>query len=194
MKRLLIAWLAVPSVGCAYAGDRLRDFGDLWRVEFGVGAGIQADVTAGELAHVGVGSSRRWTAGFRYGEAVAEKRVEDHFPLSFVWTIVTPDTESLHSLRWGDATRSQHRCFWLLPGELKRGTYEKERIHYYDVEVSAFGVLVGVQLGFSLGQFVDWITGFFGADLGQDDGELRERPRYWQPIPQPWEPDAAPTR
>jgi len=184
MKKLAaVILLALPASGCGgYAVDRVRDFGDIWRIELGAGGGLQADAAVGELLHLGVGSSRRWSLGWRYGEGCAEKRVEDHFPLSIVWSAVAPDTESLHSLRWGDGTQSQHRCSGIVPGELRHGSHEKASIHYWDIEVNVFALLVGANIGFSIGQFVDWITGFFGADLGDDDGERRPHRKYWKPI------------
>ncbi len=181
MKKLIIL-LALPSVGCGYARDRVRDFGDIWRIEGSVGVGVQADVTIGELAHVGVGSSRRWSGGLFYGDIQGERRVEDHLPLSLIWTVTAPDTESVHSLRYGDATQSQHRCFIAVPGEFARGTHEKPLIHYWDLEVKVFAGVVGIELGFSFGQFVDFLSGWFGADLGNDDGELRKGRHYWVPM------------
>jgi hypothetical protein len=39
-----------------------------------------------------------------------------------------------------------------------------------------------VELGFSPGQFVDFLLGWFGVDIGRDDGTLRDMRRYWQPL------------
>jgi hypothetical protein len=181
MKKLVIL-LALPSVGCGYARDRFRDFGDMWRFEVSAGVGLQADVAVGELAHVGLGSSRRWSAGLQYGEFVAERRVEDHLPLSLVWSITGDDAEGVHWLRTGDATQSQHRCFAVVPGEFARGTHEKAPVHYWDLDVRVFAGVVGVEFGFSFGQFVDFVSGWFGADLGNDDGERRQGRRYWVPM------------
>ena len=184
MRRLWALLLALPSVGCAYMGDRGADFADCFRFEGSVGVGVQANVAVGELFHLGVGSSRRWSAGWRYGAATTEKRVEDHFPLSYVWTLVAPDTESLHSLRIGeDAKTSQHRCYIVLPGELNRSLWKKDPLHYYDIEVGVMAAILGAQVGFSPGEFVDWLLGWFGADIAGDDGDRRAKKRLYRPIP-----------
>ncbi len=189
-KRLLLVVIvlgAVPSMGCAYLRDRGRDFVDIWRVEGSVGVGLHAHVTATELAHIGVGSSRRYVAGIMYGEGTSERRIEDDFPLSYVWTIADPETESLHSLRWGNSNEgaAQHRCFWMVPGELNRNTYERDVLHYFDIEVGVFAAIVGFEVGFSIGELFDFIVGLFGFDLGNDDGnEARQAKRMWQKVPE----------
>jgi hypothetical protein len=182
MRRLIPILLALPGVGCAYAQDRFRDFADVWRVEVSAGVGLQADVAVGEVAHLGLGSSRRWSAGLRYGEVIGERRVEDHLPLSLLWWAAEPDASGVHQLRLGDATHSQHRCDAIVPGELLSGTLEKDPIHYWDIEVRAFVGVAGVEVGFSPGQFVDFLLGWFGIDIGNDDGPDRETRRYWRPL------------
>ena len=47
MRLVLVLTLFLP--GCAYFKSRARDFGDIVRLEGSIGAGLQANVTAGEL-------------------------------------------------------------------------------------------------------------------------------------------------
>ena len=183
--RYLIA-IAVTATGCGYAGDRLRDFGDMFRVEITGGIGAQAGVNLGEMLHFGAGSSRRYAIGWNYGVANTEHRVEDQFPLSYVWTLTSGgEKELLHELEFGDGKTSQfHRCDMIFPGELHPGaTVQRPNALYWNIEVSAFAGIVGVDAGFSLGEFVDFIGGLFTLDPAFDDGDLRASRKLWVPAP-----------
>ncbi len=174
------------TTGCGYLRDRGRDFADIWRIEASVGVGLHVHVTATELAHAGVGSSRRYVGGWQYGEGSGERRVEDDFPLSYVWTLVDPERESLHSMRRGsdDAVPSQHRCYWAIPGELNRNIEEREVLHYFDIEAHIFVGIAGVEIGFSLGELFDFLLGLVTVDIAGDDGnEARIGKRLWHKVP-----------
>ena len=45
-------------------------------------------------------------------------------------------------------------------------------LHAFDVEAHAFALVVGVRVGFSPGEFVDFVLGWFGLDIAGDDREL----------------------
>src|SRR5690349_23980207 len=98
MKWFPVLLLALTP-GCAWLGARGRDLGDVVRVEGSVGVGLQAHANAGEILHLGFGSSRRWSAGWAYGIPTNERRAEDHLPLSFVQSLMEPDAAALHSLK-----------------------------------------------------------------------------------------------
>jgi hypothetical protein len=158
----------------------------MFRVELSVGVGLQAGAMATELVHVGAGSSRRYTAGLFYGDLTSEKRIEDHFPLSYVWTLIDPDARSLHSLRWGPGDgAAQHRCFLVFPGELNRSSLERDLLHYWDVEANVFAAVLGVEVGFSLGELVDFLLGLVTVDIAGDDGyDNRLTRKIWRPVPE----------
>src|SRR5262245_11512499 len=102
MKKLLLVTMVAFLPGCAWAAARGRDFGDIFRLEGSIGVGLQANANAGELLHLGVGSSRRWAAGWAYGIPTTEKREEDHLPLSLAMTLINPEVDSLHTLTIGE--------------------------------------------------------------------------------------------
>ena len=50
-------------------------------------------------------------------------------------------------------------------------------LHALDIEAHVFAGLVGVRVGFSPGEFLDFLLGWFGADIATDD-------RAWAPPPE----------
>ncbi len=190
LRRLIAALLALSAWGCAYAGERLRDFGDLFRLEGRIGYGLQAHAAAGELAHAGAGSSRGWSAGWVYGRPGQQLVAEDHFPLSVVGSFAAPEREHVHRLRLGPPEANlEHRCYLLFPGALNPGAAAKPDIHTLDVEAGFLALVAGLDAGFSPGEFFDWLLGLFKfdgswtfLDPAGDDGEpARAEKRLWLP-------------
>jgi hypothetical protein len=167
--------------GCAYFGQRARDLGDIVRVEGSIGTGLQANVTTTEVLHLGLGSSRRWTAGWAYGIPTAERRVEDYLPLSYVASIVDPDTVSLHALRIGDdAQNLLHRCNMVSPFSGPKGNVRKPAMQFWDIEIGVMALVVGVEAGVNPAEALDFVLGIFGIDIaGDDDPADRESRRLW---------------
>jgi hypothetical protein len=168
----------------------VRDFGDLFRLEGHVGYGLQAHAAAGEILHAGVGSSQQWGGGLVYGRAGRTESMEDHLPLSIVWSLTEPDQEGFHRIVSGpDGSGGRHRCFLIFPGAINPCRFEKEDIHYFDVEAGFLAGLVGAEVGFSIGEFVDWVLGFFKftdawtfLDPAEDDTlAARRARRLWVP-------------
>ena len=190
LRRLVLAGIAVSLAGCSWTSARTRDFGDLFRLEGQVGYGLSAHAHAGELAHVGVGSSRNWSAGVLYGEAGTQTITEDHLPLSVIWSFTNPSKEHVHRIKVGEeGTEGTHRCFLIFPGALKPGTLQKHDIHYLDLEAGFLAGFVGLEVGFSLGELLDFIMGLFKwsdewtfMDPGQDDTwDERDLKQFWIP-------------
>jgi len=183
MKPIAAIAALLSLSGCGYLAERGRDFGDIWRVEGSVGVGLQANVNAGELVHLGVGSSRRWSGGWAYGIATSERRREDHFPLSYAWSILEPEVQGLHTLRIGDdARRPQHRCAVLFPGALGGGALSKPPMQYWNLEIGFMALGVGLEIGFNPAEFLDLVLGLFTIDLGgDDDPQGRARRSLWIP-------------
>ena len=48
----------------------------------------------------------------------------------------------------------------------------KARVHTFDLEVGAFALILGARVGFSPGEFVDFLLGWFGVDIAGDDREM----------------------
>ncbi|MCZ6687975.1 MAG: hypothetical protein O7H41_00020 [Planctomycetota bacterium] len=64
----------------------------------------------------------------------------------------------------------------------RRPMHRWARLHVFDVEVGVFIGVVGVRAGFSPGEFLDFILGWFGVDIAGDD----------QHAPYPREPGLTP--
>jgi len=183
-------WAALAAAGCSWAEQRALDFADIFRLEGQAGYGLQAHANAGELLHAGLGSSKTWGMGLVYGRVESNVTVEDHFPLSVVWTITDRTREALHSLPVGEeGRRGTHRCFILFPGGIGTGTVAKTDVHFFDVEAGFLAIGLGLEVGFSPGELLDWILGLFKFDdrwefldlSGDDDAAARDLKRLWIP-------------
>ena len=188
LRRLAIAALCLTLTGCAWGKARARDFGDIFRFEVLGGYGLQAHVNAGELAHVGIGSSHHWSAGWAYGSGGTMEVIEDHIPLSVAWSFVDRENQHVHRMKLGyKGELGTHRCYGVFPGALNPGSVEKSEINYLDVEVGFLAGFFGLEVGFSIGEFVDFFLGIFHWDdswtacdiAGDDPVEEREYKRLW---------------
>ncbi len=182
-KAIAAITLASLLSGCAYLGSRARDLGDIVRLEGSIGVGLQANVNAGELAHLGIGSSRRSSAGWAYGMTTSERRVEDHFPLSYVESLVHPQAVALHGLTMGEGSDAvTHRCPVLASGALSSGSVRKPDMQFWSLEIGVMIVAVGAEIGFNPAELVDFILGVFTIDVAGDDApEGRARRGLWIP-------------
>ena len=181
LRRLILLLVLVPATGCAYSRDRFNDFTDMWRGEAKVGMGLQVDVQVGELVHLGIGSSHQYSYGFVYGEFDSGYRYEDHFPVSIINTFADPDRPQVHSFEMEmEDGIAQHSCYTLFPGENHGGDLRRSDIHYFDLEVNFLALIVGFQFGFSFGECLDFMLGWFGIDIADDDNPVeRERHSIW---------------
>lgn len=192
--RKLALLLAIPLAGCGYLGNRTSDFGDVWRLNVETGAlGIEADVKVGELAHVGVGQK-----GFsRYGTTYlldqdSRDWAEIHLPLSLVYALTKEpfalhyvyalgDTRSQFVWWWNPYQSAEDRCWLLLPPLTERGASRRTLLHSFDLEASFFAIVFGLEVGFSLGEFVDFLLGLFTIDIaGDDTKEGRSKRRLYE--------------
>ena len=169
--------------GCGYLAARGRDLGDIVRLEGSVGIGLQADISAVEILHIGLGSSRRRTAGWAYGIPTAEKRREDHLPLSYIRSLIDPDVAGLHSLKMGSGPeKASHRCDIVGPFSLSSGSVRKPAMQFWSIEAGVFLVAVGIQVGANPAELLDFVLGVFGFDIAGDDDEAgRDARKLWIP-------------
>ncbi len=188
LRRLIAAALALSAAGCSYGEARLRDFGDIFRLEGQAGYGLQAHANAGELFHGGAGSSRQWSAGVRYGRAESSSATEHHLPWSLVASIARPAREHAHGMDLAlEDGPGSHRCYLIFPGAINPGTVKKDSIHYFDLEAGFLALVVGLEAGFSAGELLDWFLGLFRFSeswtfldpADDDDLELRDVKRLW---------------
>jgi hypothetical protein len=169
----LAVLLALPLAGgCGFMQARGDDFLDCWRGEVFVTPAPGVWVMAGPLAHLGAGMNGmpthdkpvRIAAGWTYG--MSPEQIVEHFE----WYLIA----------W-HGTSSGHACFGVLPilstaiarmsgGTTKLKGWGRTAAHLFDIE---FGLALpggGTIAGFSPGEFLDFLLGWFGIDLCGDDG------------------------
>ena len=181
---LLLAACANPhhrSTGdlvVGYLADRGGDLLDLVAADVGVGGWLGARVHAGAIAHVGVGYEVADRYGWRFGEPL-DGRAERHLglPACFFDGVDAP-VPSLHSgtrqvppSELGEPPRP-HACWMLFPflcdDDVKR-TSGNGFLWGLDVEASVQLPGIGLRIGVSPGEALDFVAGFFGLDLAGDD-------------------------
>jgi hypothetical protein len=81
-------------------------------------------------------------------------------------------------------TAMAHTCFGILPAlvSLEEDKWfwdpdvpypaAKARVHAFDIEVGVFALILGARAGFSPGELLDFILGWVGIDIAEDDREL----------------------
>lgn len=157
--------LAMTAGGCSYLRARGEDFLDVWRGEIHLFGVPGAWVHAGPLLHTGLGVVR--FGG--HGPAPSLAHLYNHkdpeqvdYPSGyFLWHT---------GGHWPEHERkAEHHCFGVLPGLFHQGDQDRPLIHLFDLEVGAGFLLAGFDVGFSPGQFLDFLLGWFGIDLGNDD-------------------------
>jgi len=154
--------------GCSYLADRGADFGDCWKAEAHLTFGY-AWVHAGPVAHEGIGFPEEFfmgqtIGGWRYAYALPHgmSHSDSSEQLYGIFTHVS-------SLSLQHPGETRHRCFVLLPPLLSTEGIHRNVLHDFDFEVGA-GMLLGFTVGFSLGEFLDFLLGWFGLDIAGDDG------------------------
>lgn len=157
--------------GCTYFGDRARDFGDCWRAEGSFFMTGGAWVHGGPILHGGLGSVE-WGYGPAFGWRYGYPRHD------YTHSLLPAEGYGLwyHQMKSGNSRDPEHRCFVLLPPLLCDGDGPENWLHQFDLEVGG-GFLLGLNLGFSPGEFLDFLLGWFGVDLAGDDPEERRKTR-----------------
>ena len=181
-RRTLIPWslpFLLLSSGCTYLGNRADDFADCWRLEGRVSVIPGAWVVAGPVVHTGVGISEGptiMTGGFRYhylskeGSPVYTYDGNPHGGVPEFSFLVHGSGEGFG--------KEDHFCYALLPPLINREGVHRNWLHDFDFEVGATA-LVGGTVGFSLGEFADFLLGWFGLDIGGDDDPDGRRNRNY---------------
>lgn len=167
--------LLVMTTGCGYLTERAEDFADCWKFEVHLAApGVWANV--GPLAQDGLGAPElsylgTTLAGWRYGYDLPHLEGHSEFPVQGYAII-----GHFSSMTGVKGDESEHRCFVLLPPLLSVEGIHQYPLHDFDFEVGASAVL-GFSFGFSLGEFLDFLLGWFGLDIANDDGPENRRSR-----------------
>ncbi len=167
-------FLLLP-VGCGYLTARGEDFAECWKAEAHLTLGI-AWVQAGPIAQNGLGFPEgpyvgMTLGGWRYGYDIPRQEGHSRFATS-VYGIIGHAS----SLTGVEDDPTQHRCFVLLPPLLSMEGIHRYPLHSFDVEVGV-GMIFGGTVGFSPGQFLDFLLGWFGIDIAGDDDPQKRRSR-----------------
>ena len=79
-------------------------------------------------------------------------------------------------------------CVLLLPGLVSLGGDGQiwegkshpdgtwDRVHAFDIDATVYAGVVFAGVGFSPGEFVDFLAGWFGLDIAGDDSEWKPQP------------------
>lgn len=162
-----------------YFANRGRDLGECVRAEAGVGLGLGAGGRGAGIVDVGLEvliSSTSVSAAWLYGTGYAAEcrpHAEDlfgriHLP-GFFTELETQNRapRTVGAIGVPSALFS-YRVGWIWS---ERGS-RWDRLHAFDVEAHAHFVLVGCGVGFSPGEFLDFLLGWFGVDIAGDDRAL----------------------
>ncbi|MCZ6692164.1 MAG: hypothetical protein O7H41_21480 [Planctomycetota bacterium] len=188
---LPIATGCQTTVG-SYLGNRGRDLADCFTIEAGVGYGLGAELKLAGLVHIAVGTGLDGSlqAGLRYGDLVPRSETKDEktgffgFPIiNLLWMFSDQDGYPPY-LHVSKDAKEEHACYLLLPGLASYAPDRSEswiwtdpksgwsRLHAFDIEASVYWGIIGARAGFSPGEFVDFLLGWFGVDIAGDDVPL----------------------
>jgi len=186
MKKLCVMCFVLCVLvgsGCTYAKDRANDFVDCFKGDVGYGFGLDAQVMVTELISGGVGASEIKKIGFkgRYIGTWWDLHMGVPIMPFFSFLIFGPATDfvSIGSGKGGTVNDDKGipnteivSFLFINPAFF---TYydppiiNTPLINKFDIEVGGTTVVVGARVGFSPGQFLDFIIGWTGIDIGKDD-------------------------
>jgi hypothetical protein len=204
---IAVVVLAAAASGCRtaignYFHNRLRDLGDCVRLEGYAGPGLGVRVSAGGLVTTGLAYGAGVAeGGWRYGRLIGNVPQGDALvPIVMreksvlFWSLEHHRGRDIHGM-WARGSGLEWILFPALHSAI--GAHEEwpiwhpfadesvefaelhwARVHALDWEVSAWFGIAGFTVGFSPGEFADFILGWFGIDFARDDIPLR-----------PWAPD-----
>jgi len=179
-SRLATIAALLAGSGCTYLRDRANDLLDPFRVDVGVGFGLYADARATDFVATGVGVHALHAAGW-HGRHVGTGELGG----LGLGLLMLGDAEFAMSPLLGEPA-SFVRAHDVVPGQLLvfacngmkcglvRYTLAERGLHVADVGASATIGVVGVGLGFSPGELLDCLLGFFGIDIAGDDARPSE--------------------
>lgn len=183
---LAIALGASLLSGCTWLQNRANDALDVFALDFGQGPGLYADVRATDFVAVGVGMHDTVTWGMhgRYAGTSGRGAVAVG-PLMWGWR---PDGPAVSPMQSGDPSRfnqdvvdppPSHLILWPA-GPLRHAFPEYNEtargLRFADVSATLTIGYVGMHVGFSPGELVDFVLGVFGIDLSDDDAFGRPLP------------------
>jgi hypothetical protein len=134
------------------------------------------------MVHTGLGWAEggvSWRGGYRYnfadrdGSVFTSTDANVHFGGPFEAYYLVHESRS-------DASSNVHFCYGILPPLINDEGIHQNWLHDFDVEVGGV-FLVGLSFGFSPGEFLDFLLGWFFLDLaGDDDPKARKQRDYFE--------------
>ncbi|MCX7704230.1 MAG: hypothetical protein N2234_09090 [Planctomycetota bacterium] len=189
---VLCGLIGLSLCGCASIGDyfnnRARDLGECFILEAGIGYGASLHILCTDTISTGIGFSRTNVVGIRHGKVCEGFNVHIGLPVSPFFAVLAneegfpplwiTDATSVGNQPKGSTTakqpfyNTQSIIFLNLPaitGEEWRANYPNEDLATFDVEVALTAGFFSLRIGFSIGQFVDFLLGWLTLDIGKDD-------------------------
>ncbi|MBI3818936.1 MAG: hypothetical protein HY286_09630 [Planctomycetes bacterium] len=169
-----LAFTSCKTSAGAYFQDRLNDFVDVIPVSVAAGPGLFASVRATVMVGTGIGYAEAWRAGVRLPDEshrkyddLARYQVwrEEEVGLGILW--FHQDTSEPD---WGGM--GNFLIFAFPPG----GSCGSSHFHFIsalDVEAGIHLGIVGLRVGVSPGQLIDFLLGWTTLDIASDDRESR---------------------
>jgi len=164
--------------GCRYLAARGKDLSDIIAPGFSPGGGTGARAGLTRFVAVEVMAQKDETfAGWR---SRTPRWIESSYGLLFAtWRMPGLGTEERPERRWFDVFTTSRRRI-LHPNRehfedrrhtmfIYSGGSGQRWIDFLDVEVGASAFVGGVELAVRPGEFLDFLLGFFGLDIGEDD-------------------------
>lgn len=167
-----------------WLGNRARDLGECVRVELRLGPGLGAGCRVGGVIDVGLLVSTGGALGWSYGRPLAfGNRIEDWF-VGRQLDVMMPGGMLGIGDRWAGSIGVPSALWtWRLGKQGRRWIWDPPgqrhlEVHAFDVEAYAHAAVAGIVLGFSPGELVDFLLGWFGADVAGDDRPLEPVPTH----------------
>jgi len=156
--------------------NRGSDFADCFKGDVGLGLGVDAQIMATDYIGTGVGASSVYKTGFkgRYNGSWEDYHVG--FGIvdygDFGWDIQPAETENQPPAK----TKIRSFCginpSW--SDEPKLAFPKKPFLDKFDIEAGGTWLVAGFRVGFSPGQLLDFIIGWTGIDIADDDKKLKK--------------------
>jgi hypothetical protein len=186
---LFLVLAALVVSGCAYTKDRANDFADVFTFRAGVVYGLSARVQVTDYFGTGAGAGVGKKYGFIGRDFVARRERYFGIPLGSLMYLLKDDIKLpgclAAALPWetlsikGGRPTLKAGCEDNLERVLIPFHMEKRRhIFPADCRVEAGFTLgaIGFDVGLNPIELADFLTGFFGMDFAEDDGE------YWNDL------------
>jgi hypothetical protein len=159
-----------------YFADRGGDLIDMAALDASFGGWLGARARLGQLAHAGAGYEDAARTGWRFG-AWESGREERHAWLPVSWFVPSDAAIPMHT---GTETLPPHRldepppphdCYLLFPwlSSDVHAPGKGAELWGLDMDVAVQGPGIGLGVGFSPGEMLDFVGGWFGVDLADDD-------------------------